>query len=211
MSHSIQLYVDDRFCSPWAMAVYVTLIEKKLPFSLHGVDLKSDAQHAPEYLAHAPTNRVPAIVIDGFALTESTAIIEYLEEQFPNTPSVLPKNRESRAHARQIMGWIRSDLGVIRNERSTETVFYAPATVPLSKDATVAGERLFRVLNRTLSQGAPHLFDNAWSIADLDAMMMLIRFVKSGDPMPAHLRDYALAQWARPSVQQWVQMSRKPL
>ena len=33
---------------------------------------------------------------------------------------------------------------------------------------------------------------------------MLLRLIKSGEPVPPALRDYALAQWQRASVQQWL-------
>jgi glutathione S-transferase len=207
----ISLFVDAQFTSPWALATYVTLREKALPFTLHTVNLDTGEQNAAAFLARTPTNRVPAVSVGGFSLSESTAIIEYLEEVFPDAPHVLPRDREARALARQLMGWIRSDLGVIRNERSTLTVFYSPARVPLSEEAARACERLFRVVEARLAPGAPHLFADGWCIADVDVMMMLIRLVKAGDPIPARLKDYALAQWARPSVQEWVTMPRPPL
>jgi glutathione S-transferase len=211
MAHTMDLYVDAQFASPWALAVYATLREKNLPFNLHTVDLDAGEQNQSAFLARTPTNRIPALSIGDFSLSESTAIIEYLEERYPEAPSVLPKNREERALARQMMGWIRSDLGAIRNDRSTITVFYAPATTPLSDAAREASTRLFRAMDARLTPGAQFLFSNTWSIADVDAMMMLIRLVKSGDPIPERLKQYALAQWARPSVQEWVKMARPPL
>jgi glutathione S-transferase len=62
-----------------------------------------------------------------------------------------------------------------------------------------------------LAQGAKHLVSDDWCIADVDVMMMLIRLIKSGDTIPAHLRDYALHQWSRPSVQAWVALERPAL
>ena len=55
MSGALQLYVDARMTSPYAMSAFVALTEKGLPFTLQTVDLAVQAQHAPEYTALSTT------------------------------------------------------------------------------------------------------------------------------------------------------------
>jgi len=55
-----------------------------------------------EYLAINPRGKVPALIDDGFVLWESSAIVEYLEEHYPERP-VLPGSYRSRATARRIV------------------------------------------------------------------------------------------------------------
>ena len=52
---------------------------------------------------------------------------------------------------------------------------------------------------------------NSLTVAtDADLAMMLMRLIGNGDPVPARLRDFALAQWQRPSMREWVEHKRPP-
>ena len=105
---------------------------------------------------------------------------------------------------------MRSDLLPIRQERTTEVLFYRPSDAPLSDVAQQAAQKLFKVAETLLSQDRAHLFD-AWCIADVDLAVMLNRLVLNGDAVPARLADYAKRQWERASVQAWVDLPRPPL
>jgi glutathione S-transferase len=54
-----------------------------------------------------------------------------------------------------------------------------------------------------LAPKAQHLF-GAWSIADADLSLALMRLAANGDPLPARLSEYALAQWNRPSIRKYL-------
>ncbi|HEY6458366.1 MAG TPA: glutathione transferase [Steroidobacteraceae bacterium] len=103
------LYVDAQFASPYAMSAFVSLREKGLPFDVQAVDLSVKENHAPAFAATSITRRVPTLVHDGFALSESSAISEYLDESFPGAP-LYPADPRCRARARQVQAWLRSDL-----------------------------------------------------------------------------------------------------
>ena len=61
------------------------------------VDLDAGDQHAPTYRAINPMGAVPALVLDdGTTLTQSLAILEWIEETYP-TPAT-PKHRRPRPH-----------------------------------------------------------------------------------------------------------------
>lgn len=205
----LQLHVDAQYASPYAMSVFVTLREKDLPFTLHTVDLDAAAHHEPAYAALSLTARVPTLQHGELALSESSAISEYLEEVFGGPP-VYPAHLPSRARARQVQAWLRSDLVPIREERNTQVLFYAARKPPLSAQAEAAAQRLFRFAEALLAQGADHLFGQ-WCIADTDLALMINRLALHGDPVPPRLAAYAKAQWQRPMVQEWVAMQRPPL
>ncbi|MBN3818524.1 glutathione transferase [Paraburkholderia sp. Se-20369] len=206
---NLRLYADAQYTSPYAMSVYVALQEKSLPFELVTVDLGNRAHFAPDYAATSLTQRVPTLVHDGFALSESSAITEYLDETFPGA-RLYPADRQLRARARQVQAWLRSDLMPIRTERSTEVVFYGATREPLSNLAQAAAKKLFAAADVLLAPGAANLFGD-WCIADVDLALMLNRLVMNDDPVPPRLADYARAQWERPSVQRWVKLKRPPL
>lgn len=207
--HPLHLYTDAQFASPYVMSVFVTLREKRLPFDLSSVDLARKANHAIDYAARSLTRRVPTLIHDDFALSESSAITEYLEETFPQTP-VYPQDRQLRARARQVQAWLRSDLLAIRQERSTEVIFYGSRSGPLSAIAEQAAQKLFAAADALLPDHSPNLFGE-WCIADTDLALMLNRLVLNGDPVPHKLKEYATRQWQRASVQRWVQLERPPL
>ena len=154
------------------------------------------------------THRVPALRHGSFALAESTAIAEYVDEVFAGT-SLYPRQPQHKARARQIQSWLRSDLLPIRQERSTEVLFRQPSSVPLSSEAQACAAKLFAAVEAFLPEGATHLF-GSWCLADTDLALMIQRLAHSGDAVPPRLARYAEQQWQRPSVQQWVAWAGVP-
>ena len=209
LTSPLTLYVDSLLLSPYAMAAYVALAEKGLPVELRLVDLHAGEQRMQPYTSRALTSRVPALTHDAFHLTESSAIIEYLEDAFPapDYPRLYPAAPQERARARQIQAWLRSDLAALRQERPTEVVFHGAAGAPLGDVAQAAATKLLRVAQALLPEGRLHLFDS-WSIADTELAVMLRRLAGLGDELPDALRAYADAQWQRPAVQTWLQFNR---
>ena len=203
------LYVDTQFASPYAMSAFVSLLEKGLTFETATVDLAAQANHEAGFAAASLTRRVPTLVHNGFSLSESSAISEYLDEVFPGAP-LYPAEPHGRARARQIQAWLRSDLMPIRQERTTEVVFYGATQPPLSSEARAAAEKLFSAALSLLATGTENLFGQ-WCIADVDLALMLNRLVMNGDSVPENLTAYARRQWLRPSVQVWVNQTRPPL
>jgi glutathione S-transferase len=203
------LYVDAQYASPYAMSVFVGLKEKGIPFEMHTLDLGAGANRTPEYAGTSLTQRVPALVDGGFHLSESSAITEYLDDVYPGT-ALYPAEPKAKARARQIQAWLRSDLLPIRQERSTEVVFYRPSNAPLSAVAEQAAQKLFKAADTLLAHDREHMFET-WCIADVDLALMLNRLVLNGDAVPTRLADYARRQWERASVQAWVNLPRPPL
>lgn len=206
----MQLYVDSKYVSPYAMSVFVALHEKKLPFEITTIDLSSGAASAPAYAKISLTHRVPTLVDGDFSLSESSAITEYLDEAYPGR-ALYPAEVKDRARARQVQAWLRSDFMPIRSERATVVLFYAPSATPLSAEAHSAAQKLFAGATELLSHGGPHLCGKQWCIADADLAVMLNRLALNGDSVPENLTVYASRQWQRPSVQLWVNQERPPL
>ena len=205
------LHVDGFWNSPYAFSVFVCLTEKGLPFETREVNLHERAQMTPEFRARSVTARVPLLEHGSFRLSESSAIVEYLDETFapPAYAAVMPAERTDRARARQIMAWIRSDLMPIREERATHTIFYQPAREPLSPAGRAAADKLLAVASAFVPEGRTSLFDK-FSIADADLAMMLQRLIANGETVPPKLRAFADAQWQRPSVRAFVNHPRPP-
>jgi glutathione S-transferase len=204
--NSLVLYVDRRFASPYAMSAFVALHEKGLPFDIATIDLDAKANRDAAYAATSLTQRVPTLVHEGFALSESSAITEYLDDVFPGTP-LYPTAPRARARARQIQAWLRSDLLPIREARPTEVVFFGLRAAPLTDTERAAADKLFAAVDALLPVGEQDLF-GIWTIADVDLALMLNRLVLHGDPVPPRLAAYAQHHWQRPSVQRWLERTK---
>jgi glutathione S-transferase len=203
------LYADSQFTSPYAMSVFVALKVKKLPFDIKALDLAAGANTDPEYARTSVTQRVPTLLDGDFALSESSAITEYLNDLYSDPP-IYPTDRKQLARARQVQAWLRSDFMPIRLERSTTIIFYHPISTPLSAEAQIAAQKLCAGAGELLSHGGENLF-GGWCIADIDLALMLNRLIVNGDAVPADLVRYAQAQWQHPAIQQWVRRERPPL
>jgi len=107
---NLRLYADAQYSSPYAMSVFVAFEEKSLPYELVTVDLGNRAHFAPDYAATSLTQRVPTLVHDDFALSESSAITEYLDEIFPGT-RLYPADPRQRARAQweraSVQRWVK--------------------------------------------------------------------------------------------------------
>lgn len=206
-STKLTLYVGADYVSAFAMSAFVALKEKQLSFELVTLDLKSRENYQANYRDVSLTCKIPTLVHDGFALSESSAIAEYLEEITPGHSKLYPLDIKQRARARQLQAWLRSDLLVIRKERPADLIYFGKKDNPLSDEALAAVDRLFFVADRLLQEGADHLFGD-WSIADTDLAIMLNRLVANGDQVPARLAAYVRRQWDRDSVRAWMDIER---
>ncbi len=199
----MELYVDSDYSSPWAMTAFIALREKQREFTLKTINLNVGEQHQTAYVGQSLTARVPMLVDEGFTLSESTAIVEYLEERYPQ-PALYPSDVREKARARQIMAWIRSDLQALRQERSTRVVFYQETVAePLSAHAQSAADKLIAVCQQLLAPNQPYVFAR-WSLVDVELAVMLQRLLCNGDPIPEPLTHYAQQQWQHPHVQAWL-------
>jgi glutathione S-transferase len=203
----LTLYGENLWDSPFVFTALVALEEKGLEYQVRTFKLHQGEHRSEPFRSQSVTGRVPAIDHDGFVLGESVAIVEYLEETFP-TPRLLPANTRDRARARQVLGWLRSDLTNLRRDRPTESMFFSHTTAPLSEAGEKDVERLFRIAALLLDDGAQTTLFSEWSIADADLAFMLARLRKNGDSMPPFLERYVDATFDRPSVRVFLEKPR---
>lgn len=85
--------------SPYAWRVQLVLEEKGLPYERVLLSFSKGEHKTKEHLARSPHGKVPAITDDGVTLYESTPIVEYLEERYPDRP-LLPRDPAARARVR---------------------------------------------------------------------------------------------------------------
>lgn len=112
------LRLHSYFRSSAAFRVRIALQLKGLPYDVLPVHLLRDGgqQHAPAFKALNPAGLVPVLEDEGTALTQSLAILEYLEERHPEPP-LLPADPVQRAWVRALALDICCDIHPLNNLR----------------------------------------------------------------------------------------------
>jgi maleylacetoacetate isomerase len=104
------------FRSSAAFRVRIALNLKKLDYETTAIHLRRNDQTTPEYLGVNPQGLVPALEDGGRILIQSLAIIEYLDETYPDPP-LLPKEAAGRARVRALADIVACDIHPINNLR----------------------------------------------------------------------------------------------
>lgn len=104
------------FRSSASYRVRIALAFKGLPWTPHYVSLPRMEHRADGFLHLNPEGLVPALVDDGQVLTQSLAIMEYLEETRPHPP-LLPPDPAARAYVRAVSQIICCDIHPLNNVR----------------------------------------------------------------------------------------------
>ncbi|WP_103669721.1 glutathione S-transferase family protein [Pseudanabaena sp. BC1403] len=89
--------------SPNTRKVHAVAIHLQLPIDLRLVDLQKGEQHNPEFVQLNPTGRTPVLQDGDFILWESTAIMQYLASQVPN--SLWSESAKIRADIMRWQSW----------------------------------------------------------------------------------------------------------
>jgi maleylpyruvate isomerase len=97
----------------------IVLNLKALEWTYVAVDLRAEAHLSAHFMALNPQGLVPALIDGDLVLTQSPAIIEWLEERYP-TPALLPTNAEDRARVRALAAVVGCDIHPLNNRRVLE-------------------------------------------------------------------------------------------
>lgn len=117
----MKLVLHGYFRSGTTYRVRLALNWKGLDYDFVPVNLVEGEQSRPDYLARNPQGLVPALEADRVILTQSPAILEWLEEVFPDKP-LLPSDPVQRARVRAFAAAIGCDIHPIQNLRVMKKV-----------------------------------------------------------------------------------------
>src|SRR5262245_44166185 len=89
-------------CSPYAWRAWLALAHKGVEFTLRTMSFDAGDFSSEEFLKLTPRKRVPVLIDDDFALYESAAIVEYVEQRWPQ-PSLFSADLRRRAIERRLI------------------------------------------------------------------------------------------------------------
>jgi maleylacetoacetate isomerase len=147
------------FRSSASFRVRIALHLKGLPYDYISVHLAKGVHKLPAYSAVAADNLVPNLVVDNQHLSQSLAIMEYLDETHPS-PALLPQEPLGRARVRALAQSIACEIHPINNLRVLK---YLSGTLGLSEDQKNTWYRHWvreglESFERQLRQGPPSTF-----------------------------------------------------
>ncbi len=87
--------------STYTHRIHIFLKYKSIPYDIIHVALDKLENRKRPFLAINPHGKVPVLKDEQFILSESTAIMRYVEEKFPESLATIPKDLESRAKMNQ--------------------------------------------------------------------------------------------------------------
>jgi maleylacetoacetate isomerase len=106
----------DYFRSSAAYRVRIALHLKGVDYESRQIDLREGAQRSDAYRSLNPQGLVPMMEIDGHRLTQSLAILNYLDLRYPNQP-LIPASAAERAHVVAMALTIACDIHPLNNLR----------------------------------------------------------------------------------------------
>ncbi len=115
-THDTALTLHGYWRSGTSYRTRIALNAKGLAYRQVSHDLRTGEQRAPDYLSLNPQGLVPALEVGGHVLTQSSAIIEWLDERYPDPP-LLPTDADDRAVVRAMAMVVACDIHPLNNAR----------------------------------------------------------------------------------------------
>ena len=133
--------VYDHPLSPYGQKVKIALLEKGIAFDAPMPDALGSGATAGEFAAASPRGEVPALIDGDVAVFDSTVILEYIEERWPD-PALLPDTPAERARVRMLEDAMDSHFEAI-NWGMSEIRYFARAPGELGEQMmTKASEQI---------------------------------------------------------------------
>ena len=205
----LQLVIGNKNYSSWSMRPWVLMRHFGLPFE--ELKLRFDfAENSPFYRElsrHTPAGRVPVLLDNGFAVWDTLAIAEYLNERFPGS-GVWPAGPTRRARARCLAAEMHAGFGALRSHCPMNIEAALPevgARLWVEQAALRADVARIEAAwaDALADSGGPFLF-GAFSAADAFYAPVCMRLRSYALPLRAGTRDYVDRVAAAPGVAAWI-------
>jgi glutathione S-transferase len=186
--------------SQYAWRVWLALEHKGIPYERKMLSFSEGDVHKPEFLAINPRGKVPAIVDDGYALYESAAIVEYLDDAYPDGRWLFPRAARDRATVRRLICEADSYFAVALN-RLTKQVFFTKQEDWHAERTAAACDELIAEMERWAGEIRGDYLAGALSAADYTLYPMMALALRCEKRRP----DLGLTRRLPAVVSAWMQ------
>jgi glutathione S-transferase len=208
---SYRLVIGNKNTSSWSLRPWLALRHAGIAFSEININLRA-ADAKAQILAHSPSGKVPALVVDdpagGFVIWDTLAITEHLAEAHPAS-RLWPQDSRPRAIARAVSAEMHSGFQQLREHCPMDLVARTPKdalAAPVAADVRriVA---IWQDCRRRFGDAGPYLF-GAFTAADAMYAPVASRFRTYIPDLAAYGDDGTAAQYvtdvfAHPAMREW--------
>jgi glutathione S-transferase len=185
---------------PFGRKVRIVLAEKELSFDAVQVDLAKGQQRSEEFRRLNPFGKVPVLVDESSVVYESTIINEYLNDEYPHEPELMPEDSGERARVRLLVDFADRafTLPVMALERESRSAEKDEARIQAARETVT---KTLQMLERELA-GREYLASD-FSLADVafaPALLMLSQVGITIEPSLANVTAWKSRLLARPSI-----------
>jgi glutathione S-transferase len=210
-----RLVIGNKNASSWSLRPWLAMRHAGLPFTEVNIDLRApDAKS--RILAHSPSGKVPALIVDGEVIWDSLAIFEFLAETHPEA-ALWPAAGNARAVARSVSAEMHAGFQELRNQCPMDLLARIPKPeLPAEVAADVRRiVSIWRDCRHRFGAAGPFLF-GPFSAADAMYAPVASRFRTYVPDLASYgddgtLQAYVDALFALPAMVQWEREARAEL
>lgn len=209
----MRLIIGGRWSSTWTMRGWLACRLSGLPFTSETLYLSRHDSKA-KLAAASPTGLIPVLDHDGFLVTDTLAIAEYLWELAPGC-AIWPDGLQARTAARMSAAEMHAGFAELRAAMPMNLVKRWPIANGIPSNAKLLGrpgvaaqvarvQESWRHTRADWGGDGPYLFGARFCFADAMWAPMASRFRTYSVPLAPDAQAYADALLAQPDVAQWI-------
>jgi glutathione S-transferase len=213
MERMMRLVIGAKFSSTWTMRGWLACRLSGLAFATETL-LLSRPDSKAKLAAASPTGLIPVLDHDGFLVTDTLAIAEYLWELAPGC-DIWPADRPARAAARMSAAEMHAGFSELRAAMPMNLIKRWPIANGIPSNAKLLGrpgveaqvarvQQSWRQNRAAWGAGGPYLFGDRFNFADAMWAPMASRFRTYSVALAPDAQAYAEAVLAHPLVAEWV-------
>lgn len=202
---SAKLVIGDFGKSSWSFRAWLVLVSAEVAFQTLQIRLEQPDTRQ-RILAHSPSCKVPALLVDDIVINDSLAICEYIAETHPHA-RLWPEDARLRAQARAAAAEMHSGFTHLRTQMSFGLNTGDQAD-ELQAQTQEEIQRVFAIWSDLLAASGSHTFlCGSFGIVDAMFVPVVFRFRRYGIEVPGHLQAYVGNVLAHHAVQQWLKLA----
>lgn len=191
----------------------IILTELEVPFEAVTLDIRKGDTKKPEFLKVNPNGKVPAIVHDGVAIWESSAITMYLGETFGVEKNLYPAPGPKRGEAMKWIAWTNVSIGSVVSRWAQNSSDWYPAEQHNAKAAEAARKDIdehLRILDGALADRQFLCGDYTLADTHLNSFVDWIKMMEMDISPFKHLTAWSERCCARPAYVKVMSQAAQP-
>jgi glutathione S-transferase len=200
---AFEILIASKNYSSWSLRGWLALEQTGAPYVEQLVSTADPDWH-DQIKRLSPSGKVPLLRDGGVVVHDSLAIVEYLNERFPEA-GLWPRDPRARAHARSIVAEMHSGFVALRSNMPMDIQANEPGKghVPEALADAARIQAIWRECRAKSRSAGPFLF-GTFGAADCFYAPVVFRFRTYGVPLDATAKEYCDAVAAEPKVAKWV-------